>query len=60
MSHLLEVRAATVAYGAVRAGNHKLALNRVSLVLPATPSITAIVGESGSGNSGGSCIHNGA
>lgn len=49
MSHLLEVRAATVAYGAVRAGNHKLALNRVSLVLPATPSITAIVGESGSG-----------
>ena len=49
MSHLLEVRAATVAYGSVRAGNHKLALNNVSLVLPSTPSITAIVGESGSG-----------
>jgi len=49
MSHLLEVRAATVEYGTVSAGNHKLAVNRVSMVLPGTASITAIVGESGSG-----------
>jgi len=46
---LLEVRAATVAFGAPRSKSLKLALNAVSLVLPAEPSITAIVGESGSG-----------
>ena len=46
---MLEVRAATVAFGSRRADTLKLALNNVSLALPAEPSITAIVGESGSG-----------
>jgi peptide/nickel transport system ATP-binding protein len=49
MSPLLEVRAATVAFGGGRAAAPKLALRDVSLTLPAEPSITAIVGESGSG-----------
>src|SRR5438552_13631341 len=46
---LLEVRAATVAFGSKRTNTLKLALRNVSLTLPAAPSITAIVGESGSG-----------
>jgi ABC-type oligopeptide transport system ATPase subunit len=46
---LIEIRAATVAFGAQRNKTLKLALNAVSLALPQTPSITAIVGESGSG-----------
>ncbi len=46
---MLELRAATVAFGAQRANTLKLALRDVSLVLPTEPSITAIVGESGSG-----------
>ncbi len=49
MPSLLEVRAATMAFGAKRAPTRKLALRNVSLALPAEPSITAIVGESGSG-----------
>ncbi len=46
---MLEVRAATVAFGSKRANTLKLALREVSLALPTEPSITAIVGESGSG-----------
>jgi ABC-type glutathione transport system ATPase component len=46
---MLEVRAATVAFGSKRANTLKLALRKVSLALPTEPSITAIVGESGSG-----------
>ena len=46
---MLEVRAATVAFGSKRVNTLKLALRDVSLVLPVEPSITAIVGESGSG-----------
>ena len=46
---LLEIRAATVAFGSKRTSTLKLALRNVSLTLPAAPSITAIVGESGSG-----------
>ena len=46
---MLEVRAATVAFGSKRTNTLKLALRNVSLTLPAAPSITAIVGESGSG-----------
>ncbi|MEO6625893.1 MAG: ABC transporter ATP-binding protein [Burkholderiaceae bacterium] len=49
MPSLLEVRSATVAFGAARSSSHKLALNQVSLALPAEPCITAVVGESGSG-----------
>ena len=49
MSHLLEVRNASVAFGSPRGGTHKLAVRNLSLVLPREPSITAIVGESGSG-----------
>ena len=49
MPSLLEVRSATVAFGAARTHTHKLALNNVSLTLPAEASITAVVGESGSG-----------
>jgi peptide/nickel transport system ATP-binding protein len=46
---MLEVRAATVAFGSKRGASPKLALRAVSLKLPTEPSITAIVGESGSG-----------
>jgi ABC-type glutathione transport system ATPase component len=46
---MLEVRAATVAFGSKRTNTLKLALRAVSLALPTEPSITAIVGESGSG-----------
>ena len=49
MSHLLEVRNASVAFGSPRGSTHKLAVRNLSLVLPREPSITAIVGESGSG-----------
>ena len=49
MSHLLEVRSASVAFGSPRGSTHKLAVRNLSLVLPREPSITAIVGESGSG-----------
>jgi ABC-type oligopeptide transport system ATPase subunit len=46
---LLEVRAASVAFGARRAARQVLALRDLSLALPGAPSITAVVGESGSG-----------
>ena len=49
MPSLLEVRSATVAFGTARGSTHKLALDEVSLALPAEASITAVVGESGSG-----------
>jgi len=46
---LLEVRTASVAFGAPGSKTPQWALRDVSLALPDTPSITAIVGESGSG-----------
>ena len=49
MPSLLEVRSASVAFGTAKTHAHKLALDHVSLALPAEPSITAVVGESGSG-----------
>ena len=49
MPSLLEVRSATVAFGTARTSMHKLALDKVSLAMPAEASITAVVGESGSG-----------
>jgi ABC-type oligopeptide transport system ATPase subunit len=49
MATLLEVRSATMTFGAKRPNTLKLALRNVSLSLSAEPSITAIVGESGSG-----------